>query len=230
MLEPWTVQTRIPPDLRERLLENGPSTLSDCDLLTVVLGTGTGGTPVQQLARELLQLSAGLDGLLQVSGHGLATRHGVGPAKAARIVAGLELGRRAMVRALDQQRPALTASAGVADWARPRLATLEHEEVWLLTLDGRNGLKSAQRIAQGGLHACALTPPDVLRPALRDAASSIILVHNHPSGDPTPSPEDVQMTRAVAMACDLVGVPLLDHVVVARQGASSLLELGLLPR
>ena len=98
--------------------------------------------------------------------------------------------------------------------------------MWLLSLDGRNGLKSARRIAQGGMHACALTTRDVLAPALRDAASAIVLVHNHPSGDPRPSPEDVSMTRAVASACEVVGVPLLDHVVVARGGAASLLDSG----
>jgi DNA repair protein RadC len=78
------------------------------------------------------------------------------------------------------------------------------------------------------LHGCALTPRDVLGPALRDAASAIVVIHNHPSGDPEPSPEDIAMTRAVAAACDVVGVPLLDHVVVAKGGATSLLERGAL--
>ncbi len=109
-------------------------------------------------------------------------------------------------------------------WARPRLAALEHEEVWLLSLDGKYGLKSARRIAQGGLHGCALLTRDVLSPALRDGASAIVLVHNHPSGDPTPSPEDIAMTRAVRAAGELVGIPLLDHVVVARSGARSIGE------
>jgi DNA repair protein RadC len=126
--------------------------------------------------------------------------------------------------------PVIGSFESVAAWARPRLAWLDHEEVWLLALDGRNGLKSAQRIAQGGLHGCALTPRDVLRPAVRDGASAFVLVHNHPSGDPAPSPEDVEMTRAVAIAADVVGVPLLDHVVIARGGAESLLDLGVLER
>jgi DNA repair protein RadC len=104
------------------------------------------------------------------------------------------------------------------------LCGLEHEEVWLLSLDGRYGLKSARRIAQGGLHGCALLTRDVLGPALRDGASAIVLIHNHPSGDPAPSPEDIAMTRAVRVAGELVGVPLIDHVVVARTGSSSLNE------
>ncbi|HEY1535151.1 MAG TPA: JAB domain-containing protein, partial [Polyangiaceae bacterium] len=91
-------------------------------------------------------------------------------------------------------------------------------------LDGKYGLKSARRIAQGGLHGCALLTRDVLSPALRDGASAIVLVHNHPSGDPTPSPEDIAMTRAVRVAGELVGIPLIDHVVVSRSGACSLSE------
>jgi DNA repair protein RadC len=85
-------------------------------------------------------------------------------------------------------------------------------------------------VAQGGLHGCALTPGDVLRPAVRDGGSAFVLVHNHPSGDPVPSREDVAMTRLVAAAGELLGVPLLDHVIVARGGESSLLELGALGR
>ncbi len=118
----------------------------------------------------------------------------------------------------------------VVEWAHPRLSTLEHEEVWLLTLDGRNGLLGAIRIAQGGLHGCALTPRDVLRPALREGGSAIIVLHNHPSGDPTPSHDDVRMTEALATACEVVGIELLDHVIVARGGASSLRDTGTIGR
>ncbi|HEY5962310.1 MAG TPA: JAB domain-containing protein, partial [Polyangiaceae bacterium] len=114
----------------------------------------------------------------------------------------------------------------VVAWARPRLLALDHEEVWLLCLDGRNGMHSSRRISQGGLHGCALTPRDILCPALRDGASSIVLVHNHPSGDPMPSDADLRMTSQVDVACATVGVPLLDHVVIAWDGATSLLELG----
>ncbi|MGC4089881.1 MAG: JAB domain-containing protein [Polyangiaceae bacterium] len=148
----------------------------------------------------------------------------IGVAKAVRVAAALELGRRAQLQAMSRASLQLVGYQEVVEWARPRLGTLEHEEVWLLTLDARNWLKAARRIAQGGAHGCALTTRDVLAPALRDAASAIVLVHNHPSGDPTPSPEDVSMTRAVAAACDVVGVPLIDHVVIGRHGASSLFE------
>jgi DNA repair protein RadC len=158
--------------------------------------------------------------------HGLCRRPGIGDAKATRLSAAFELGRRAQCGVLGAVLPRVQSYQEVVEWARPRLATLEHEEVWLLVLDGQNALKSTRRIAQGGMHGCALTTRDVLAPALRDGASAIVLVHNHPSGNPQPSPEDLSMTRTIADACEIVGVPLFDHVVVARNGASSLFEHG----
>jgi DNA repair protein RadC len=190
-------------------------------LLALLLGTGSVGESAVLLAARLLESSGGLPLLARLSPHGLA-RRGIGPAKAARIAAALELGRRAALELLAEERSLFDSFERVVHWARPRLGALEHEEVWLLSLDGRYGLKSARRIAQGGLHGCALLTRDVLAPALRDGASAMVLVHNHPSGDPTPSPEDIAMTRAVRAAGELLGVPLLDHVVVARRGACSL--------
>jgi DNA repair protein RadC len=215
-------------DLRERALSGDLARLGDVELLALVLGTGSAGERVTELARDLLDAAGGLEGLLRAAPHGLAARRGLGPAKATRLVAALELGRRATLSGLAHRFPVLGSFDEVVDWARPRLAGLDHEEVWLLSVDGRNGLKSARRVAQGGLHGCALTTRDVLGPALRDAASAILLVHNHPSGDPRASSEDIGMTRALRAACEVVGLPLLDHVIVARGGASSLLESGAL--
>ncbi len=202
--------------------------MGDVELIALVLGTGSAGEHVTKLARDLLDLTGGLEGLLRAAPHGLAARRGLGPAKATRLVAALELGRRATLSGLAHRNPVLGSFDDVVGWARPRLAGLDHEEVWLLSVDGRNGLKSARRVAQGGLHGCALTTRDVLGPALRDAASAILLVHNHPSGDPRASSEDISMTRSLAAACSVVGLPLLDHVIVARGGASSLVESGAL--
>ncbi|HVJ21306.1 MAG TPA: DNA repair protein RadC [Polyangiaceae bacterium] len=213
------------PDLRERILHSGVESLSDVELVTVLVGTGSAQAPAAEVARRLLDDNLGLEGLNRLTALGLAAHHGLGPAKAARVAAALELGRRSALRSAAA-RTTLSSFDAVAAWARPRLSALEHEEVWLLALDGRNGLKSARRIAQGGMHGCALTTRDVLAPALRDAASAIVLVHNHPSGDPRPSPEDVNMTSLVARACEVVGMHLLDHVIVARGGSASLLESG----
>ena len=215
-------------DLRERALSGDIGGLSDVELLALLLGTGSIGESVTELAGDLIEAAGGLEGLVRSAPHGLSVRRGLGPAKATRLVAALELGRRATFRALAHRSPVLGSFDAVVGWARPRFAGLDHEEVWLLAVDGRNGLKSARRVAQGGLHGAALTTRDVLGPALRDAASAILLVHNHPSGDPRPSTEDVGMTRALASACDVVGVPLLDHIIVARGGAFSMLESGTL--
>jgi DNA repair protein RadC len=222
------ISTFEPIGLRERVLLRGAESLGDADLLAVLLGTGVGGASARSVASALLDATGSLEGVRRLGGHGLSERHGIGPAKAARIMAGLELGQRALLRHLSAQELRLASFDEVARWARPRLAGLDHEEVWLLSLDGRNGLRSARRIGQGGLHGCALTPRDVLHPAVRDAASSIVLVHNHPSGDPTPSVDDIEMTRAVARASRVLGIELLDHVVVARDGSSSLRDLGAL--
>jgi DNA repair protein RadC len=121
----------------------------------------------------------------------------------------------------------VSSAADVTQWAKAALVPLGHEEVWLLCLDAKNHLLTRRRIGSGGIHGCALTPKDVLRPAIRDGASAIVLVHNHPSGDPTPSASDVQMTQVVAAAARIVGLQLLDHVVVASGGYASLYELGL---
>lgn len=212
------------PDSRERALTHGVEALPDADLVAILLGTGSAGETVSLLAATLVEREGGLVGLARASPHGLVHRRGLGPAKALRLSAAFELGRRAHIAALRASSLAVRSYQDVVEWARPQLATLDHEEVWLLALDAHNGVKSTRRIAQGGLHGCALTTRDVLTPALRDAASAIVLVHNHPSGDPTPSPEDRQMTRTLSDACEVVGVPLLDHVVVARRGACSIFE------
>lgn len=138
---------------------------------------------------------------------------------ARRIAVAFELGRRA---ANDAVAPtSITSSADVAAWASSRLSSLDHEELWLLALDGRSRLRAVRCVARGGLHGMGVRAADPLRLALRAAASGFVLVHNHPSGDPTPSDEDVTFTRRVAAAGVVVGVPLLDHVVVAGGGFSS---------
>jgi DNA repair protein RadC len=136
-----------------------------------------------------------------------------GPA-AASLAAAFELGRR-VARAEAPVPERLVGSADVAAWATPRLGRLVHEELWLLGLDGRSRLRAARRLAQGGLHGMGVRAPDVLRTALRVGASGFVLVHNHPSGDPTASAEDVAFTRAVAEGAAKIGLPLLDHVIVA---------------
>lgn len=143
------------------------------------------------------------------------------PARACaqRIGAAFELGRRAATDVVPPR--SIASSADVAKWAAGRLSGLEHEELWLLALDGRGHLRAIRCVARGGLHGLGVRVADPLRLALRAAASGFVLVHNHPSGDPTPSAEDVAFTRRLAAAAVVVGMPLLDHVVVAREGFTS---------
>jgi DNA repair protein RadC len=211
-------------ELISRLSCSGPSGLGDLELLALLLQDQRGKPRLSEAAR-LLDEMGGLPRLLDASVHALGAALPERMHAITRVVAGVELGRRALHQRMHERREAIKSSAEVERWARPRLATLDHEEVWVLGLDGKNALKTAERVGQGGAHGCALTPRDILGPALRHAASAIVLVHNHPSGDSEPSAEDIAMTRAVAEASNVVGVPLLDHVVVARGGAASIFEL-----
>ncbi len=213
---------------RERAAEVGVESLGDAELVAIVLGTGCAGHPVATLAATLLEEHGGVAGLARAGMGGLAQSTGLGPAKGARLAAAVELGRRAVFAASLDASPKLPDRAAVEAWARARLATLDHEELWLLALDGRHGLRAARRVASGGIHGLHVSVRDVLRIALREAASAFVLVHNHPSGDPAPSDEDVSFTRSVADAAALVGTPMLDHVVIARRRSSSMLDLGIL--
>lgn len=213
---------------RERARQDGVEALGDVELLALLLGSGTLKLPVLALAGSLLASAGGLLGLTRCGLGELAETPGLGFAKAARIAAALELGKRCACASMETLGVPLLGSESVHAWARPRLGGLVHEELWLLALDGRNQLRAARRVAMGGLHGLSVTPRDTFRVALREAASAFVLVHNHPSGDPTPSAVDLEFTRAVARGAEQLGTPLLDHVVVARRGFVSMLDRGLL--
>ena len=176
----------------------------------------------RDLALDLLADLGGLGGLAQTTSEELEARLDSAlnaPSTARRIVATFKLGRRVTAERASPE--VITNSADVAAWAMPRLGSLDHEELWLLALDGRAHVRAVRCVAKGGLHGMGVRPADPLRFALRAAASGFVLVHNHPSGDPTPSREDVVFTRRIGDAASVVGVPLLDHVVVAASGFAS---------
>ena len=212
---------------QQRIIHDGVEQLGDADLLAVVLG---GERPARAvLAAGLLEDHGGVGGLLRTGVGQLAQHRGVGPAKAMRIASAIELGRRAVAAAALEASPRLCEYSAVVTWAQPKLAVLDHEELWVLALDGRQGLRAARRVASGGIHGLHVGVRDVLRIGLREAAGAILMVHNHPSGDPLPSQEDVTFTRAVAEGAAVVRTPLVDHVIIARERSSSLLALGLMP-
>ncbi len=207
----------VPGPGRAKRLVLTLTSLSDAELVALLFDRPS-SVPLRKLRQSGLELAVVAD----CSPEALSEQFGLSESYALRLSAAFELGRRSLARPMDRE-PVLCFEQVVA-WARPRLGALEHEEVWLLCLDGRNRLRSARRVAQGGLHGCAIYPRDILRPALRDGASSIVLVHNHPSGDPEPSDEDRVMTRELAALSQALGVPLLDHVIVSREGAASVLD------
>jgi len=214
---------------RERAARAGIEALADHELVALVLGTGRPGEPAIALAASLLDQVGGLHALSHAGPGELAARAGIGAAKGARLAGALELGARAFRAGFVAMSPFLDSRATAA-WAAGRLAWLDHEELWGLALDGRRRLRAARRLASGGLHGVHLGVRDALRAMIREAASSFVLVHNHPSGDATPSEEDVVFTLRIAEAADIVGTPLVDHVVVSRHGHTSLLAAGLLVR
>jgi DNA repair protein RadC len=211
-------QTSAAPLPREQALAAGLEALSDSDLVALLIGTGTRGHSVGDLAEEVLRHAGGLEGIARVGPAHLAQLRGLGEAKAYRISASIEVGRRLALRRAAERRCFATAE-DVARVFTARIGALDHEEMWVVSVDGRNRLRGSRRVAQGGRHGLSVTSREVLCAALIDAASAFILVHNHPSGSPVPSAADIEMTRHVVRAADVVGVPLLDHVIVTASGA-----------
>src|ERR1700733_8772095 len=193
--------------LQKRAIAEGIESLADAELIANLLCTGGGQAPVATLAAALLEEHNGAAGLARAGIGELSQHSGIGPANAVRVAAAIELGRRAVLAAAFDDAPILPDCDAVVAWARPKLATLDHEELWVFLLDGRNGLRAARRVASGGIHGLHVSVRDVLRVAIREAASAFVLVHNHPSGDPEPSPEDRVFTRAVAKGANLVSCP-----------------------
>lgn len=184
------------------------------------------GEAAARAAAELLIAAGGLGDLSHMHAReieeALASRRVPRTRGAARALAtAFELGRRA--RIAETVEPARFADTrDVAAWAQPRLGSLVHEELWVLALDARGGLRAARCVAKGGIHGVGVRATDPLRIALRVGATGFALVHNHPSGDPSPSAEDVSFTRRLADAARVVGLPLLDHVVVTLHGFVSI--------
>jgi len=210
---------------RERLARLGPEALADAELVALVLRTGGRAASALALASRTLASHGGLRALASAAPGQLAAERGIGPAKAASLLAAFELARRLAAQRL---RPgaALCGPADVAAAFHPRLRDARHERFVVVLLDGRHRVLRDVMVSQGTLTASLVHPREVFRPALREAAAALILVHNHPSGDPSPSREDAEVTRRLARAGRLLGIEVLDHVIVAEQGFTSLRERG----
>jgi DNA repair protein RadC len=198
---------------REKLLRAGPATLSDTELVAVVLGTGVAGRDALAVADDLLAASGGVAGLAALPAARLTRAMGVGSGRAARLMAAIELGRRVMAgpRAL---RPRVAAPAAAAAYLLPRLGRLREEHFGVLLLDTRHRLIRTVVVSIGSLDASLVHPREVFRAATEHSAAAIVLFHNHPSGDPAPSAEDLILTRRLVQAGELMGIGVVDHVVL----------------
>lgn len=201
---------------RERLLAQGARSLGDAELVAVLLRTGQAGESALSLARRLLAGVGGLPGLATAPPEALAGR-GVGPAKAAAVVAAVELGRR-LARAEMRERDPLGHPAAVASYLTLRYAALDQEVMGALYLDTRNRLVGERELFRGALNRAIAEPRRILREGLLAGAAGCIVFHTHPSGDPSPSAEDLAFTRRLAEAGEAVGIRLVDHLVLGGQG------------
>jgi DNA repair protein RadC len=211
---------------RERLAELGPQALSNAELIAILLRVGIKGENAVQMGQRLLQSYGGLHGLHKASFVDMCAQHGLGEAKAAQIKAAIELGRRLAMQE-PEERPAVNSPADAAELVRYEMSAFEQEHLWVILLDTRNRVISIEKIYVGSLNASTVRVGELFRPAIQRAAASLIVIHNHPSGDPSPSPEDVALTRAIVQSGKLLDIGVLDHLVIGHNRWVSLKERGL---
>jgi DNA repair protein RadC len=210
---------------REKLFERGPAALGINELLAVVLGTGTRHHSALDLANDLLGRAGGLEGLARSSAPALARLPGLREARAARLAAAIELGRRAASPAAIS-RPRFRLPEDAARFLLPRFANKPLEEFGVLSLDTRNRLMRFEVVSTGSLTGALVHPREVFREAAIVRAAAIIVFHNHPSGDPTPSLEDRDLTRRLQRAGSVLGIDLLDHIILGSETYWSFKEHG----
>jgi len=198
---------------RERLVQFGAHALSSAELLAILLRTGTSEMTAVQLAQHLLTSMGSLRAIASAKPSELAQVKGIGLAKAAQLLAAVELGRRIALEEMGEQ-PAITRPEDVYALLHHQLRDEKQEHVIVLLLNTKNRVMQQSTVTKGTLDSSLLHPREVFREAIRHSASSIILAHNHPSGDPTPSNEDIQITKRLHQAGQLVGIDLLDHVII----------------
>lgn len=198
---------------RERLELQGASALREAELLAILLRVGKKGANAVQIGQRMLFQFGGLSGLHRASFAELCQVEGVGPAKAAQIKAAIELGRRLSTLSPDE-RPTIASPDDVADRVQYAMMALEQEELWVLLLDSRNRLINTEHLYRGSLNASTVRPAEVFKAGIRHNAGGLIVVHNHPSGDPSPSPEDINLTRCLIEAGEMLELPILDHIVI----------------
>ena len=210
---------------RERLFSQGASTLSETELLAILIGSGTKSENALMLAQRLLKTSGGLYALARTSPEELSQIHGIGRAKAAKITAALELGFRLTTSALSQ-RPQINSAKDAVQLMRD-MGVLTQEHVRVMLLDSSQRLITTKTLYIGTVNTAVIRVAEVLREAVIRNSPSIILIHNHPSGDENPSPEDINLTRALVSASKLMDIQFTDHIIIAGHNWTSLREMRL---
>ena len=219
----------LPEELlpRERLFQIGPEALSNREVLAILLRTGIKGENVLTLAERVLIEVGGLAGLGKLTVHELAQLHGFGKAKAAEVKAALELGRRS-VSVDPMSRPVVNSPQDVAHIVMEEMRFLDREHFRVVSLSTKNHVLGISPISIGSLNSSLVHPRECFKEAIRRNSNAIILLHNHPSGDPTPSKEDIDVTRRLADGGKILGIEVLDHVIIGDNRYISLKERGIL--
>ena len=207
---------REEPSPRARLRDAGAQALSDAELLTLIIGPA-GGSAAMDNAHVALEHIGGLGELRRTSPEELLRLPGLTRARAERLVAALELGRRAFTFSRAEQ-PKISSPEDVEALMRPRLAHLDREHFVILLLDTKNRVIASPTVSVGTLTSSLVHPREVFKPAVRVSAASMVLVHNHPSGDPKPSEDDLSVTKRLKNAGDIFGIEVLDHVIIGDAG------------
>lgn len=211
---------------REKLLAAGEASLSESELLAIIMGMGTKNLNALDLARSLLASHGGLRHLKEASLEELIAHRGIGPAKGASIKAALELGRRIALTTWEKM--PIKSPDDVKNMVMEEMRYYDREHFRVLYLDRKGGLISMEDVSIGGLHSSQVHPREVFKTAVKRSAASLILVHNHPSGDPTPSREDIEITRRLISAGQLMGIEVLDHIVIGEKHYTSLKSRNLI--
>lgn len=210
---------------RERLARLGPKSLSNAELIAILLGSGVQGENAIQVGQRLLNTFDGITGLHRTAFDEVCDQHGVSTAKVARIKAALELGFRMKQESFE--RDSIHSPEEAAHLIMHEMSALEQEELWVLLLDTRNKLLATETVYRGSLNSSQVRIAELFKAAVRRNAASIIVAHNHPSGDPTPSPDDIAVTRGIVEAGKLMDVEVLDHLVIGSGNFVSLKQRGL---
>lgn len=212
---------------RERMIQYGAGVLSNSELLAILLRTGTRHESAIHMAQRILVGTGGIRGLIDFSLEELTKLNGIGPAKAVQLKAGIELGQR-LAKARLPETGNIRNPRNVADMVMEQLRYLHKEHFVCLFLNTKNHIIAQETLSIGSLNASIVHPREVFRAAIKCGSASMICIHNHPSGDPTPSPEDISMTRRLCDAGEIVGIDVLDHIIIGDGEFISLKEQGLM--